>query len=94
MAGGAVSRPAEPRGAFVVVLAISSKRFTVHDPPQRGHPGGPPRALGAARVHRLVRTGPDLRDQRTRTHLLCQHEQHDAQSHCGFVLHGHSRLKG
>lgn len=43
--GGAVSRPAESCGAFVVVPAVSSEWFTVHDPPQRGHPSYPPQSV-------------------------------------------------
>lgn len=53
--------PADSCGAFIVVLAVSSKWFTVHDPPQRSHPSYPPRCVDPAWIWTLVRAGPDQR---------------------------------
>ncbi|KAJ0055676.1 hypothetical protein NL108_009632 [Boleophthalmus pectinirostris] len=43
--------PAESSGALVVVLAVRSERFTVQNPPERGHPRRPPQSpdLGLSR---------------------------------------------
>lgn len=66
---GAVSVPAQSRGALVVALAVGPMRFAVHDSPQWRHAGCPSQHW----ERRLLRTGAD---QRTCAHLLSQHQQH------------------
>lgn len=57
--GPVLASPAESSGALVVVLAVGSEWFAVHDPPQGGHPGCPPLHLDPAYARVPVGTGPD-----------------------------------
>lgn len=83
--------PAEPGGAFVVALAVSSKRFAVHDPPQRGHPSYPPQCqcVGPAGICPLVGAGLD---QGTCTRLVNTHtlnaDAHNGSQQCNSVMSG------
>ncbi|KAG7218670.1 hypothetical protein INR49_019794 [Caranx melampygus] len=63
----------DPCGALVVVLTVRSKWFTVHDPPQWGHPSYPPLGVDADlplwTCWTLVGARLHLRGQWTCTHL-------------------------
>lgn len=63
------SVPAESWGALVVVLAVGTIWFTVHDSPQRGHTSSSSQGLDPFQIHMLLWNGPDLETQWTCTHL-------------------------